>query len=82
MMWGQIFADEYAAATPLPFTPEACLRHDAGRGRGWGYQEANLERLRIATAGPFASEPFPFVVTPPLTPPRQAEGNRSAAAAR
>src|SRR6185369_3276118 len=46
---------------PLPIMPKACLRHDAGRGRRWGYQ------ILDAACG----------FTPPLTPPRHHAGGVS-----
>jgi hypothetical protein len=31
-----VISTDDASQAPLPIMPKACLRHDAGRGRGWG----------------------------------------------
>ncbi len=57
--------------------PKACLRHDAGRGRGWGYPQRATKAVgrRRVTTRVQDMIAYPRVFTPPLTPPRQGEGN-------
>ena len=68
-------APAIAARAPLPL---------AGRGRGWGYRaRATLNvkaRARCTLAS--ANNAFSRVFTPPLTPPRQGEGDSGALVAR
>ncbi len=65
---------QQAARAPLPITPEACLRHDAGRGWGWGYPAgttaSKMHSLRatvsLSTGTPEASpHPYPLPVIMP-----------------
>jgi hypothetical protein len=83
VMW----SGKQAASSPLPVTPKACLRHDAGRGRGWG------ERLGRCVPVAHARRSLAFLnqtilprLHPTLTPPRvvsktrlwhDVEGNRT-----
>src|SRR6185503_16070346 len=61
-----------AVSAPLPL---------AGRGRGWGY----FARSSLAILLPSGRDKhlgLPLGFTPPLTPPRQGEGNQGEQAAR
>jgi hypothetical protein len=59
------FAPKLAAASPLPL---------AGRGRGWG--EAPGWSIAVSRAvSRLHRTDAALIFTPPLTPPRQGEGN-------